>query len=491
MRAIEDAAIAGGESAGELMERAGAGMARRVRQLYPGASRAAVFLGRGNNGGDGLVAARHLMAEGWDVQLNFVYPLETLGALPSQKLRELQERFPAVDMVINDPVREFANRPQIALDAMVGIGSTGRLRDEPAAAVERLNRYRRYSNLQTIALDVPSGIVQLADETDPPHDALAVVADVTLAAGFPKDFLAREDLSHWVGRIEVVPLFSEEPAGSEELLTGPELATLLPRRSAHSHKGSYGRVAIVAGSEGMSGAPLLCARAAQRAGAGLVYLCVPDDIRAEVTSRCPPEIMVRGDEDWLTIENLDAIAVGPGIGVTEAGKITVETVIRSAPCPVVLDADALTLVAQNPKSLLQAKQPLVLTPHEREMERLTGKPVESAQRGHTAAEFAHQHNVILALKGARTVLALHGQPLFYNSTGNPGLARGGSGDALTGIIVALIANGLTAWNATQLGVWLHGKAADISLEQVGCAEGYSVTQAIDNIGLAIKELREN
>jgi NAD(P)H-hydrate epimerase len=346
--------------------------------------------------------------------------------------------------------------------------------------VARLNAARAANFFRVVALDLPSGLAALADEAAPEERDRAVVADVTLAVGFAKTPLVREALARWVGRLEVVP-WSREPgaSGPRQISLESELAGLLPRRSALAHKNDFGRLAIVAGSPGFTGAAGLCAQAAQAV--------------AIVASQAPHEAMVSGwaDDGKIPepVAGASAIAIGPGLG-RDAKALQMLRAVLGVGCPAVVDADALTLLSENMGLIREAKGPLLLTPHPGEMGRLIGRKFSADERETVARDFAGKHGVTLVLKGTRTLVAAPGRPLVVNTTGNAGLSTGGSGDTLTGMLGALLAQKLSPYDAARLGVWLHGHAADLVLAERGCEEGLTPTMLSAHLGVALVSLRD-
>lgn len=481
----EQSVIAAGTSAGDLMERAGHGMADVIRAEFPSAREALIVAGKGNNGGDGLVVARHLAAAGWIVRVVLAEGEKALRDLPREQWRRLTTEHP--DVLSHPQLHDtlFPNANGVVIDALLGVGGTGSLRKAVAAVVETINRARSQRFFRTVALDVPTGL--------PGDSEHAVVADLTITVGAVKDFLVREDFSGRVGRLEGVRLFEEKFPAKEELLTAESLSPLLPRRSAYSHKNTYGRAVIVGGSPGFIGAPILAAQAALRTGSGLTNLVVPKSIYPIVATKAPAEVMVleRGtDQSWSEIlESAKGVAVGPGLGTDAAAQRTLALVLKKTTVPLVIDADALTLLAAKPALAKTTKAPLILTPHPGEMRRLLGREFAVEERPAVARELSDRLKCVVVLKGTRTIVAIPGQPLSYNSTGNPGLAVGGSGDTLTGIITALLAQGLTPGDAARLGVWLHGRAADIALRARGAEEGLLPTDVSESIKGAIISLR--
>ena len=488
---LEERAFAAGETPLTLMEAAGEALAERIRANYPEASSFLVLIGRGNNGGDGLVVARYLASTGRPVRVVLTEPEDRLGELPQSRLKLLRDTSSGVSVSAWRSGLNFPSSSGVVIDALLGVQARGELRGVLAEVVAQLNAARERQYFRTVALDLPSGLAAYAETTPPSRRDQAVVADLTIAVGFAKTLLVRESFAPWVGRLEVVP-WSAEKAQSQprQALLGHELATLLPRRSALSFKNDFGRLVVVAGSLGFTGAPVLCTQAAQAMGAGLLCVVTPADASQVVAAQAPHEAMVSGwsETDPQVIEKASAIAIGPGLGTGERTLGFLRAVLQVG-CPVLIDADALTVLSKNLELLLEAKGPVLLTPHPGEMSRLIGRKFGPEEREAVAREFTDQHQVTLVLKGTRTVVTAQGQPLYFNTTGNPGLSTGGSGDTLSGILATLMAQGLSPIDAARFGVWLHGHAADLVLQKRGCEEGLTPTMLSAELGAALVSLR--
>lgn len=493
MVAREEAVFQSGMTASVLMEAAGEAMAHRITDIYPHAHRFVVLVGKGNNGGDGLVVARHLSEGGRLVHVVLIAPEEQLGELPRTQLDALRGPFPNLEIVPWRDDFEFLGSDGVVIDAILGIQAHGILRGTPGEVVAKLNAARARNFFRTVALDLPTGLAAYEEGNAPSGRDIAVIADITIAVGFAKEVLCREALSAWVGRLEVVPWSREESVSApRQILLGHELANLLPRRSALSHKGDFGHLTIVAGSSGFTGAPILCAQAALAMGAGLLSVVTRAEAYAEVAVKMPPEAMVsgwtEGGETPAVVSNATAIVIGPGLGV-DAHTVAMLHAVLAVGCPVLIDADGLNTLAQNPDLLHAMTGPVLLTPHPGEMARLVGRKFSPDEREAIAREFVDQHKVMLVLKGTRTLIAAPGQPFYINGTGNPGLSTGGSGDTLSGILGALLAQGLSPLDAARLGVWLHGHAADLVLAERGCEEGVTPTMLSEHLGAALVSLR--
>jgi len=493
MVAREKQAFATGVTAAALMEAAGEAMAARIAGLYPRTKHFLVLVGKGNNGGDGLVVARHLADAQKEVQVVLTAPEDKLGELPVAQLAKLRKAFPHLSVTPWTNDLDFPHSDGVAIDALLGVQAKGALRGNLADVVAKLNAAREKRFFRTVALDLPTGVAAFEEGAKPQHRDDAVVADVTLAVGFAKDVLVRENLSGWVGRLEVVA-WSNEPVQSapRQVLLAHELSGLLPRRNALSYKGDFGKLVIVAGSPGFTGAPVLCAQAAQAMGAGLLSVITHANAASIVAAAAPHEAMASGwdklDETPKVVANASAIVIGPGLGASDDTRKMLHAVLAVG-CPVLIDADGLNVLAKNIDLLKAAKGPILLTPHVGEMTRLTGHKFSQAERETVARNFVEKHHVTLVLKGTRTLVTEPGKSFFVNTTGNPGLSTGGSGDTLSGILGALLAQGLSPLDAARLGVWLHGHAADLVLTERGCEEGLTPTMLSAHLDAALVSLR--
>ena len=493
MIALEEQAFKTGVTASALMEAAGEATAYRIKSIYPNRRNFLVLVGKGNNGGDGIVVARHLARGENCVEIVLTAPEDQLGELPRTQLAKLRREYPDLEICPWSKNVAFPSNTGVVVDALLGVQARGTLRGVLAEVVSKLNGARATHFFRTVALDLPSGLAAYEEGKAPEDKNAAVIADITIAVGFAKDVLVREALAGWVGRLEVAA-WSQAKAQSatRQILIAQELAGLLPRRNALSYKGDFGKLAIVAGSLGFTGAPILCVQAAQATGAGLLSVVTRADASSIVAAQAPPEAMISGWHDDgvipTVIEKASAIVIGPGLGV-DAVTVRMLQVALSVGCPVLVDADGLNTLARHLDLLREAKGPVLLTPHVGEMARLIGRKFSPDEREAVAREFVEKHKVTLVLKGTRTLITAPGQPFFINTTGNPGLSTGGSGDTLSGILGALLAQGLSVLDAARLGVWLHGHAADLALAERGCEEGLTPTMLSAHLGDALVSLR--
>lgn len=484
MQSIERVTFARGIPADVLMEGVGAKLARFVTQFFPRPGLLLVYAGKGHNAGDAFVAARHLQGSGWRVLVRTPFAGEEFAPLTREKFDLLRAS------VLAGPFRPSTPQdgPLVQLDALVGLGVQGPLRQPLASLAVEMNNLRDESDAKTVAVDFPSG---LDPDTGVPG-APCVEADFTATVGLAKSGLVADAAANHVGRLgllEVAEFHAGE--GSEaELLTAPRLRREWPPRAFDTNKGMCGRVILLSGSRGTLGAAHLCTAGAVRGGAGLVALGALPDAYDLLATTVMPEVMVRPFAKLTDVFNfpVDAIGIGPGVGGGQEARTL--RVVREAACPTVVDADALTILAHaGLQHLDQAKGPRLLTPHPGEMTRLlAGKKIND--RAAVARSFTDKHAVTLLLKGARTVIAEKGRPLRYNTTGHPGMATGGMGDVLTGVCCALLGQGADPYKAASIGAWVCGRAAEIALTRDGqSSESLTPGDVLGNLGRAFASLR--
>ena len=492
MQEAETLAFAKGTSAGALMLKVGRAMAGVLRARFPRPGTAVLYLGKGNNAGDALVVGIELAKHGWKILARFSGDPSQLKPLPAEHLRTLGDE---LNVLHGPPDLGGAARPILLIDGLLGIGASGPLRSEVAELTAEMNYLRKVNHTKVVALDIPSG---LDGNTGVPAPD-AVEADLTLTVGHAKSGLVDDRATPHVGRLEVIHLpelttCNGDPTAA--VLTPEFLRHWLPRRRFDTHKGQAGRVSIIAGSRGLTGAADLASNAALRGGAGLVTLHVSEDIYPILASRVSPEIMVRPERDLRDVleRPCDVIVIGPGLGFEQNDAVL--HLLRSAPCPVVVDADALTLLARSgalPSLLSRPAGPRILTPHPGEMARFANghePQPQPTRRGQAEAFVAMwgEAPVTLLLKGARTVIATVGQPTLFNSTGHPGMASGGMGDVLSGVLGALIGQGAPPHHAAGLGAWLCGRAAELVAQERGHEIGITASDLPRLLGMALAEI---
>lgn len=488
MRALDRRAVAElGIPGATLMENAGRGAARSIAHavgllgMPRRGARVVVVCGKGGNGGDGFVVARYLKRAGHRVEVFLAAPVTELTGDPAAKYRELVRAGVKPRVVTDDAVLAPAlARADLVVDALLGTGARGAPAPLVARAIERINHRARACPV--VALDIPSG---LPGDGEAPDGPVVRAALTTTFAGLKRGLVSGRGPEH-AGRLEVVdigiPPVEVGRGISTFVLERTDVAPFFPPRSREAHKGTYGHVLVVAGSVGKTGAAALAARAAMRAGAGLVTVATPASVQPVVASlileamSLPlPETgaltiaLAAGPQIIEQAAQGDAVAIGPGLGLHEDTLALVRDLTRALDRPTVLDADALSALAGHLEVLRAARGPRVLTPHPGEMARLLGVKPDDVQRDRigVARQFATAHGVHLVLKGATSVVAFPDGRVLLNPTGNPGMASGGAGDVLTGILGAFLARGLAPGDALAAAVWLHGLAGDIAASCTG------------------------
>jgi hydroxyethylthiazole kinase-like uncharacterized protein yjeF len=474
---LDRATQARGTSAETLMERAGRSVARATVDLMGGSygRRAVVVCGKGNNGGDGLVAARHLARAGMAVAVVMIEVPQDLREPAATNLARLRAETDARILSADALPGELA-RAVVAVDAIFGTGFRGMPEDEWATAIDEMNA----SPVPVVAIDIPSGV----DGTSGAVAGDAVAADLTVTFGAAKTGALLLPGAERAGAVRVVDIgFPEDLIHTDLWLTEPEdVAAALPEREADTHKRASGVLLIVAGSRGMTGAPRLIAEAAGRIGAGLVVVAVPTEILPIVQAGLTETVFVglpytadgtvaAGAVDQL-IERLgdaDALAIGPGMTTHPETAGAVRALVARSPVPVVLDADGLNAYTGDAAALARRSSELVVTPHVGEFGRLTGvKPrdLEADRVGHVR-RLADDAQAVALLKGSRTLIAEPRGRVRLNTTGSPVLATAGSGDVLTGTIGGLLARGLGSADAAVTAAYLHGLAGTLAGRTLG------------------------
>ena len=450
--------------------------------------------GLGNNGADGVAAARMLFLHGFCVSI-------ILPGIEGQKSGEMEAQL-AIAGKLNIPVftaEDFIpGSCDLIIDAVFGIGLS---RDVEGPYKELIDLMRTQKDAAVVSVDIPSGI----NSDTGAVMGCAVQADVTVTFGEKKLgqalFPGREACGELiVADIGFVPE-EEEKTGAHALCHTREDLKKIPKRKPDSHKGTYGKILVIAGSPGMAGAAYFSALAAYRTGAGLVKAVTPEETRSVLQGLLPEAVLstyeteqaVREPEqfreylkkqtDWA-----DVIVLGPGIGVSECGRIMEEAVLKNAYVPVILDADAINLAARYPYLKGYFTENIILTPHLSEFSRLSGQSVEEIKENLVSAAkgLLDQYGATCVLKDAATVTARKDGKVFVNASGSPAMAKGGSGDVLTGIIAGLLALGMDECEAASLGVYVHGLAGERAAEKFG-AHSVLASQIADCVGEVVNE----
>lgn len=459
-----------------LMENAAIGVVDAIGEIYEEAESAAIFCGPGNNGGDGLAIARHLAVRGYEVQVFLVAGRRGMRGDAEVQLGICRRQGLAIQEVADEDgvveALEEAREADLIVDALFGTGLSKPLEGLLADLVQGLNDLP----VPCVSVDLPSGLNGSRSEPLGPH----IEADLTVTFAAPKIAHVFPPASESVGELVVTDLGippelveeAEEEGGPLHLLVGEELAGLLPEREPGTHKGDYGHVLLVAGSPGKAGAAILAARAAVRSGAGLVTAAVPESILdvVDLGSIESMTLPLRSlDQALDAAEGKSVLAMGPGLGQEDGTAEAIRRIAGEVSLPLILDADGINAFAGRAAELAGRSAETVLTPHPGELGRLLGMSTSEVQDDRIAAarRAAVEAEAVVVLKGHRTLVATPGGEVHVNTTGNPGMASGGTGDVLTGLIAGLSAQGLGALDAARLGVYLHGLAGDLAAARTG------------------------
>jgi hydroxyethylthiazole kinase-like uncharacterized protein yjeF len=462
-----------------------------------------VAAGRGNNGGDGFVMARYLHQKRIPVTVFLLSQKDRLTGDAAANLNLLGAMgVPVVEMVDGtafDAQQSLMRHQQTWIDAILGTGLSSDVRGYFRTAIDFINQQNR----PVLAVDIASGLNADTGQVC----GTCIQATATATFGFAKVGHLSYPGRTFTGRLKVIeigipPHVASAVGCRQQLITPGALKPHFPRRLATAHKGHTGHLLVLAGSPGKTGAAAMAAMSAMRVGAGLVTLGIPrslNPILETLVTEAMTVALAQSDQGVLDesafetiidlLEGKRCLAVGPGIGTAPSTGRLLARLIQSSPVSLVIDADGLNLMAADPAILSKRQSPVVLTPHPGEMARLSGHStadIQSDRAGHARA-FAEQHGVVLVLKGAGTVIAQPDGTVFINPTGNPGMAAGGMGDVLTGIIAGLIAQGMEIGAAARSGVYLHGLAAD-RMAQMKAPVGYLASEVMNILPEALQEM---
>lgn len=477
----------------DLMERAALACIKHIIKNSLPDEEFAVFCGMGNNGGDGLVIARHLIIRGYAVKTYIIKHQDNYSVdckINYDKLIEIKPE--AVTEINNESALNLVNvnSSTTIIDAILGTGLNKKVTGLCSAAINFIN----YLELKIFSIDVPSGLY--CDKGNEEEDAI-IRSSLTLTFQFPKlSFLLAQN-RYFVPKFEVLDIglhkeFIEKENTPFYFITRSDLKPILKSRDKFSHKGTYGHALLLCGSYGKMGAAVIASGACLRSGAGLLTVHVPAR-GVEIMQASVPEAMVSIDSNSEIIteinapDKINAIGIGPGIGTASETETVIKKLLNYAAAPIVFDADAINILANNKTWLSFLPANCILTPHVKEFDRLTETHASDFDRLNSARQFSMKHNCILILKGTFTLIAMPDGNCFFNSTGNAGLAKGGSGDTLTGIITGLMARGYTTPQAALLGVYIHGFAADLCLKKIHM-ESLLASDVINKLPKAFEKL---
>ena len=474
-RKAEQIAFNRGISGERLMENAGSAAARVIKQSYDlNGKSAVVVVGQGNNGGDGYVVARKLKEYGARA-----YVIMAMGIAMTKDSSTMQKR--AIDAGISvlnfydntDLSKNLIDTADIIVDAIFGIGFHGAADREISLIIERIN----HSKAKRVALDIPSGVIANTGEVL----GSAVKADLTVSFIGYKPCHFEYPALELCGKVKAVSIGIDDSEITDflaEVIDVKQAISYLSKISTNAHKGTKGTSLIIGGSFGMAGAPMLSARAAMRSGAGIVKVCIPNQVYSAAAPMLPEAVFVpaNGKNGFLCgddinadlFKNVSSVLIGPGMGNNEDTASAVLRAVAFSKVPTVIDADGLNAISYEPDAL-KSDAVVAVTPHPGEMSRLTGKLVSEIQNNRiaTALDFAKEYQVITVLKGSYTVIACPSGKVYINTTGNASMATAGSGDMLGGMIAAFLANGTPPEKAVVAAVCLHGAAGDMVAKNLG------------------------
>ena len=493
-----------------LMENAGRGIADALVDVEgnrfhedPFTGMVLFVCGVGNNGADGLVAARHLMEQGIPVSIALVGDESHGSELFNKQLTMVQAM--QIDIVPFESFNDWS-RVHVVVEGLMGTGFQGELREPVISVLHDIDVERNQHGFSLWAIDVPAGV----DATTGQASDYTLFYDTTVTFGSIKEGLLLYPGKSLAGTVIIAPLGvpwelalgSEAPFNTSHYVLYDRLASLeLSDRMPQSHKGVNGNVLIIGGSTSMIGAPIMSGEAAVQSGAGKVSLAVPQNVQSIVQSKCIPEVMVLPIEEKnsINLETYDVVAIGPGLGRTAESKELVNSILEQQVGHMVIDADGLYALGtighvytHDDKSITYEADMLfkdcIMTPHLGEFSRLIDKSISYIEKHYVelAIQFATAHNVVLVLKGIPSLVAFPTGEIYINGQGNSGMGTGGIGDSLTGIITSFVAQGYSLQSSALLGVYVHSRSADILCEEKPW--GYTPSDVSRNVGVVLQEL---
>ena len=473
-----------------LMERASNAFTEAFTKLYPISRPVVIFCGPGNNGGDGLAISRMLTQQDYIVDCFAFYGKDRSEdfEINFQRLSELID----INVIQTQSDLPKISRSSIVIDAIFGSGLSRPVSSVYAQAIDHINN----SGVNVVSVDIASG---LFSDQAVSKDGAVIQSSKTFSFQLPKLAFLLPENDSYVGDWEVLDIglnqhFIDQQNTDHFLLEFKDIKALLTSRNKFSHKGTYGHALLIAGSKGKMGAAVLAAQACLRSGVGLLTMQVPN-AGYEIVQISVPEAMALTDteKDFLSIKAAwpehTTLGVGPGIGKHPQTAAFLHQCLKEAKSPIVLDADALNILSENQDWLDLLPENSILTPHPKEFSRLVGDTQNDYERLKQLTEFSKRYKVVTVLKGAYSAICDSNGQIFFNKTGNPGMATAGSGDVLTGMLIGILAQGRSPLDAAKLGVFLHGLAGDLGAEDLG-QEPLLATDIINYIAPAYQKLRE-
>jgi len=471
----------------DLMERAAIACTKWISDQVLLSKPISIFCGKGNNGGDGLAISRLLAEKGLNISV-CILEFGHLGTEDFQANLARAHQYPHIEIRFIQTEENFPpiEKGSLIIDALIGSGLNRKLESVTAALVDHLNK----QSAIRVAIDIPSGMFV---ESSSAGNTM-IIADHTLSFQCYKPAFLVPENGPFIGQVHILdiglhPGYYDQIETTYELIDEDIISAIYQPRKSYTHKGDHGHGLVIAGGYGKTGAAILCARACLRSGVGLLSCHVPKS-SYDIMQSTVPEAMTFVDMNsfFLTkidadMEKYDALGIGPGIGTTSETRSLIKEIILQYKRPMVIDADGLNILGMQKELLARLIPGSILTPHPKEFERLFGETKNDFERIELAKKKANELNVIIILKGHHTLVAIPGEKLYFNSTGNAGMATGGSGDVLTGIVTALLSQGYSPGETALLGVYLHGLAGDLAKENVG-EESMIASDIIDHLAKA-------
>ena len=477
----------------DLMERAAEALTKTITELWDTETPFIVFAGPGNNGGDALAVTRKLINRGYKAKAYLFNVKGTLSPdciINKERLREMGNE------ALVEITREFEpptlTRETVVIDGLFGSGINKPLGGGFAAMVNYINQ----SESKVVSIDIPSGLMTEDNSFNVQQNIIR--ADLTLTLGMKKLCMMMADNKKFIGKLEVLDIglskeFIDKTEAQCSILEEHTVRSMMKERSDYAHKGSMGHALLIAGSYGMAGAAILASKACLRSGAGKLTIHTPSK-NNDIMQISVPEAIMQPDSNEENFSSLpdtnlyDAIGVGPGLGTSDSSAIALVSLIRSAKKSMVIDADALNILATHRTWIQQLPEGLIYTPHPKEFDKFYGsEAANDYDRLMKARDIAQRLQGYIILKGHHSALCIPNGQIIFNSTGNAGMATAGSGDVLTGILTALLARGYTPKEAAMIGMYLHGLAGDYAARDLGM-ESLIASDIIQYLPKAFKKL---
>lgn len=476
-----------------LMERAAKRLGSWINKNVKTAKKINIVCGPGNNGGDGLALARSLVDKDYFAEVYLFNPKDKLSPDNETNLDRLSRY---TEIKVNQ-IKTEAELPdfsseEVIIDALFGSGLTREITGLPAKLIDKMNKSGSY----IISVDTPSGL--FTDKTSNTGKNTIVHADYTLTFQFPKLGFMFGDNALYMGRWEVLDIrihndYINNVETNDYYLQHPDVQSIIKSRQKFAHKGHFGHALLISGAYGKMGAAVLSSRACLRTGAGLLTAHIP--VKGyNILQTAVPEAMTSLDKsenvfsEIKNIQHFQAIGIGPGIGLEKETQNALKLLIQNSSVPLLFDADAINILAENKTWISFVPKNSIFTPHPKEFERIAGKSANDFEQLSKQKDFSIKYGVYVILKGAHTCITTPSGKAFFNSTGNPGMATAGAGDVLTGIILGLLSQNYSPIDACIIGVYLHGLAGDIAAENQGW-ESLIASDIIHYIGMAYNQLK--